>query len=68
MPRAVARGLSTREVDVLTAIADGADRTEDERLLVRATALGRLLVSHDKDFTGITTRWLRSGRTFAGGA
>jgi hypothetical protein len=68
MPRAVARGLVAREVDVLTAIGDGNDRTEDEHLLAHATTLGRLLVSQDKDFTVITTRWLRLGRTFAGAA
>lgn len=65
-PRAVARGLLGREVDVLTAMADGADRAEDERILERASALGRLLVSQDRDFTAITTRWLRSGRSFTG--
>ncbi len=66
MPRAVAQGLVAREVDLLTAIADGADRTEDEQLLVRAMAMGRMLVSQDKDFIAITTRWLRSGRAFGG--
>lgn len=66
MPRAVTPGLVARGVDVLTAMADGADRAEDEPLLERATALGRFLVSQDRDFTVITTRWLRNGRTFPG--
>jgi hypothetical protein len=66
MPRDVARGLVAREVDLLTAMADEADRAPDEQMLMRATALGRLLVSQDRDFTVITTRWLRSGRSFAG--
>lgn len=66
MPRAVVRGLHVREVDVLTAMADGADRAEDEPMIERATSLGRLLVSQDRDFTVITSRWLRSGRSFAG--
>jgi hypothetical protein len=66
MPRAVVRGLRARGVDVLTAMADGADRAEDEAILERATILGRLLVSQDRDFTVIASRWLRSGRSFAG--
>jgi hypothetical protein len=62
----VALKLIGRDVDVLTAIVDGADRVEDERLLERATALGRVLVSQDSDFTVITSRWLHEGRSFAG--
>ena len=66
MPHAVAHALLAREVDVLTAMADGANRAADEQILVRATTLGRLLVSQDRDFTVITARWLRLGRPFAG--
>lgn len=66
VPRSVSIGLAERGVDVLTALADGADRSDDERLLMRSTALGRALVSQDRDFTVIAARWLRSARSFAG--
>jgi hypothetical protein len=63
---AIVAGLRLRGVDVLTAREDGRDTLDDERLLERATALGRVLVSNDKDFSAITARWRRQGRHFAG--
>ena len=65
-PLPVAHGLRQRGVDVLTAEQDGTTRTTDERLLERATGLGRALVTLDKDFPRIAHRWLESGREFAG--
>jgi Domain of unknown function (DUF5615) len=65
-PRPVALGLRARDVDVVTALQDGASRMVDEQLLERATALGRLLFSQDKDLLRITRRWLQTGRDFAG--
>lgn len=65
-PRQAAQGLRRRDVDVLTALEDGATRLVDERLLEHATALGRLLFSQDKDLLRIAHRWLREGRDFAG--
>jgi hypothetical protein len=35
-------------------------------LLERATALGRLFFTRDRDFLRITHRWLATGRDFAG--
>jgi hypothetical protein len=55
-----------RAVDVLTALEDGTTQAADEVLLSRATSLGRLLVSQDRDFAVITSRWLRTGRRFSG--
>lgn len=66
MPWVVAFALRARDVDVLLAFDDSRDQTPDEQLLERATALGRLLVSQDRDFTVITARWMREGRYFAG--
>jgi hypothetical protein len=66
MNRAIASGLRSRGVDVLLASEDGNARLDDESLLERATSLGRVLVSEDKDFMAITTRWLLAGKHFAG--
>ena len=65
-PRVVAAGLRARDVDVLTALEDGADRLRDEPLLERASALGRLLFSRDDDLLRIARRWLRERREFGG--
>lgn len=66
VPRPVTEGLRHRGVDVLTALDDGTARLDDELLLVRATELGRLLVTHDKGFHRIAARWQHAGRDFAG--
>jgi len=63
---AIVEGLRARGVDVLTAREDDASTLDDELLLERATALGRVLVTNDKDFSAITGRWYREGRHFAG--
>ncbi len=49
VPRAVTEGLRLREVDVLTAQEDDTAEIPDPQLLDRATVLGRVLVSQDKD-------------------
>jgi hypothetical protein len=59
-------GLHRRNIDLLTTIANGRAALEDELLLVRATALGRVLLTQDQDFLTIGRRWLREGRSFAG--
>jgi hypothetical protein len=64
--RAVTDGLRHRGIDVLTALEDGTARLDDELLLVRATELARLLVTHDKGFLGMAARWQQAGREFAG--
>jgi predicted nuclease of predicted toxin-antitoxin system len=46
----IAEGLRERRVDVLTAQEDGTREMEDAELLDRASALGRVLVTHDDDF------------------
>jgi predicted nuclease of predicted toxin-antitoxin system len=66
VPVAVSNGLRLREVNVLTAFEDGSSALEDEALLARATALGRVLVTQDEDFLGIAIEWQRDGRDFAG--
>ena len=66
MPRPILDGLRARGIDIITAAEDGYARAADEALIERATQLGRVLVSEDKDFLVITDRWLQAGRDFAG--
>ena len=65
-PRPVALGLQRREVAVLTALEDRTDRVPDERLLERATELGRLLFTQDRGFLAIADHWIAGGRDFGG--
>jgi predicted nuclease of predicted toxin-antitoxin system len=63
---AVTRGLRQRDVDVITAQEDGGDGLPDEELLDRATALGRLLVTHDEDFLVEASKRRARGQYSAG--
>jgi predicted nuclease of predicted toxin-antitoxin system len=49
IPRAITNGLRLRDVDVLTAQEDGTITLADDKLLDRATELGRILYSQDDD-------------------
>jgi hypothetical protein len=49
VPWAIATGLRKRNVDVLTTDEDGSAAFDDDRLLDRATSLGRVLFSQDED-------------------
>jgi hypothetical protein len=64
--RSITEGLRRRGIDVLTAFEDGKEEEDDEALLERSTALGRILVSQDDDLLRIAARWQRSSRAFAG--
>jgi predicted nuclease of predicted toxin-antitoxin system len=66
VPRAVTTALRLRSIDVLTAQEDGAAQFDDDRLLERATALGRVLVSQDEDLLREGVRRLRRGEGFSG--
>ncbi len=63
---AVTKGLRQRGIDVITAHEDGAAQIDDERLLERATQLGRVLFSQDDDLLAVAHHWLQVGRDFAG--
>ena len=63
---AITDGLRRRGVDVLTCRDDGTTTWEDERLLERATILGRLFFSQDDDLLVIARRWQAEGRSFGG--
>ncbi len=66
VPAAITRGLRRCDVDVLTAEEDGAADWDDERLLERATHLGRIIFTQDDDLLAIGRQWQNSGREFAG--
>jgi Domain of unknown function (DUF5615) len=66
VPAAITEGLRRRNVDVVTALEDGAARWDDEKLLVRAAQLGRILFSQDEDLLAVTHNWLKSGKDFSG--
>jgi hypothetical protein len=50
---------------VITAYEDGTAELDDQGLLERATQLGRVLFSQDKDLLALTHHWLQTGREFA---
>jgi predicted nuclease of predicted toxin-antitoxin system len=64
--RAITTALRLRSIDVLTAQEDGAAELDDDRLLQRATELGRVLVSQDEDLLREGARWLREHKDFSG--
>ena len=66
VPQAITDGLRLRQVDVLTAYGDGANRLSDPELLDRATALGRVLFSQDKDLLREAESRQQSGSSFGG--
>lgn len=66
IPWAITHGLRSREVDVLTIYDDGRDGADDPILLDRATELGRVLVTMDRDFFGHVSERLAVGQSFSG--
>lgn len=64
--RSVTEALRLRGVDVFTAQEDGKADLTDPELLDRATALGRVLVTQDKDLLREAAFRQQSGKTFAG--
>ena len=66
VPGPITVGLRQRGVDVLTAEEDGTTQLDDNLLLDRASAMGRILVSQDKDLLAIAHDWHQTGTPFAG--
>lgn len=66
VPRAITTALRLRKIDVLTAQEDGMAELDDERLLRRATELGRILVSQDKDLLREGAQRQRENGDFSG--
>lgn len=62
----ITNGLRRRGIDVLTAHEDNNSAAPDEFLLARATELGRVIFSQDKDFLRIGSQWQQNDQAFAG--
>jgi uncharacterized protein DUF5615 len=65
-PKAITDGLRLRGVDCITALEDNAATMDDSDLLDRATALGRALVTSDKDFLVEASKRQTEGVEFGG--
>ena len=65
-PLAVTQQLRLRNVDVITAQEDRAARLRDPELLDRASELGRVLVTQDKDFLVEASLRQKTNRAFLG--
>jgi hypothetical protein len=66
VPGPITAGLRRQDIDVVTAYEDNAAEFDDEALLERATHLGRVLFSQDRDLLVIAYHWLETGREFSG--
>lgn len=66
MPLPLAAALRQRGIDVLTAIDDGADRLADPELWQRATELGRIAVTQDRDFVAMARAAESAGQPHPG--
>lgn len=66
VPAAITAGLRQRGIDVLTSQEDGTDRWPDERLLERATEIGRLLFSQDDDLLAVAAAYQQESHAFGG--
>jgi hypothetical protein len=66
MQAAVVTALRERGLDVLTTRDDGHDRHPDERVLDRALALKRVVVTHDQDFLELAALRIASATEFPG--
>jgi predicted nuclease of predicted toxin-antitoxin system len=64
--RQITDGLRLRQIDVITALEDGTTTLPDPELLDRATALERVLFTHDDDLVVEAHRRQREGTPFAG--
>jgi hypothetical protein len=64
--RQITEGLRQRGVDVLTAQEDGTTRLPDSELLDRATELGRVLFTEDRDLLREAARRQKTNEHFAG--
>ena len=62
----IRNGLRKAGIDVITAQLDGTAELPDRQLLDRATELGRVLFTHDKDFLQEAAQRQNSGIPFAG--
>ena len=65
MQRAITKALRLRNIDVVTAQEDGTTELDDAQLLQRATDLGRILASQDKDLLRVGNRLQVEAKPFS---
>lgn len=66
VPAAITAGLRSRGINVLTAFEDEHADADDPILLARATRLGRIVFTRDRDFLAIGRATQSSGIAFSG--
>jgi len=66
VPRAITAALRRQGIDVVTAQDDGRRHTPDSDVLDRASLLGRIVFTLDRDFLREATRRQRSKAPFVG--
>ena len=66
VPAPLLKACRRRGLDVLTSQEDGTRTLMDDALLQRATTLGRVIVTEDKDFERLAASALRTGAAFTG--
>ena len=66
VPQQIIDQLRRCDVDVVTAIDDGYDRNEDDKLLEHAREIPRLLFTQDIRFKALAENWQRQNRAFSG--
>lgn len=66
VPQSITDQLRRRNVNVLTAIEDGADELPDDELLEHVQSLGRVMFTQDIRFKAMAEDWQRQGKPFAG--
>lgn len=66
VPAAITDGLRLRGADVLTAYEDGSHLLDDPELLARASELGRVLLTMDRDLLAVAGDYQRAGKGFPG--
>lgn len=66
IPQAITDQLRRRGVDVLTAMEDGSTELPDDKLLERATVVGRVLFTDNIRFKAMAQDWQRQEKQFAG--
>ncbi len=66
VPQSITDQLRRRNVDVLTAIEDGANELPDDELLEHVQSLERVIFTQDIRFRAMAEDWQRQGKPFAG--
>ncbi len=66
VPRAVIWQVRDRGVDILAATEERTNELPDDKLLILATSLSRVVVTQDIRFRVLAEDWQRTRRTFAG--